>query len=110
MNGNYYPNPTFPNNINNDFKPEYEVNTTMPLEQSYIENILRLNKGKQATIYVSFPDANEFKDRIFTRIIEESGKDHLIISNNEKNEWYLIPLIYLNYATFNDKINYTKLY
>lgn len=79
-------------------------------EQSYIENILRLNKGKQATIYVSFPDANEFKDRIFTGIIEESGKDHLILSNNEKNEWYLIPLIYLNYATFNDKINYTKLY
>ena len=43
MNGNFYPNPTFPNTINNDFKPEYEVNTTMPLEQSYIENILRLN-------------------------------------------------------------------
>lgn len=85
-------------------------NFDMPMEQSYIENILRLNKGKQATIYVSFPDANEFKDRIFTGIIEESGKDHLILSNNEKNEWYLIPLIYLNYATFNDKINYTKLY
>lgn len=110
MNGTYYPNPTFPNNINNDIKTEYEVNTSMPLEQSYIENILRLNKGKIVHIFASFPDSTEFKDREFIGTIEESGKDHIIMSNKEKNEWYLIPLIYMNYATFEDKINYSKLY
>lgn len=48
MNGTYYPNPTFPSNMNN-FTPDQEVSTnTMPMEQSYIENILRLNKGKKA--------------------------------------------------------------
>lgn len=110
MNGTYYPNPTFPNNMNNDVINENTINTTMPLEQSYIENILRLNKGKKVSIYASFPDSKEFKDRIFEGIIEESGKDHIIMSNNEKNEWYLIPLIYMNYATFEEKINYSKLY
>ena len=109
MNGTYYPNPTFPSNINNDIKNEYEVNT-MPLEQSYIENILRLNKGKLVHIFASFPDSTEFKDREFIGTIEESGKDHIIMANAEKNEWYLIPLIYMNYATFEDKINYSKLY
>lgn len=110
MNGTYYPNPTFPNNMNNDVINENTINTTMPLEQSYIENILRLNKGKKVSIYASFPDSKEFKDRIFEGIIEESGKDHIIMSNNEKKEWYLIPLIYMNYATFEEKINYSKLY
>ena len=113
MNGNFFPNPTFPNvdfdskeNVNQGFIPIEDE----PMEQSYIENILRLNKGKIVHIFASFPDSTEFKDREFIGTIEESGKDHIIMSNNEKNEWYLIPLIYLNYATFNDKINYTKLY
>ena len=106
MNGTYYPNPTFPGNINNDI----EINSSLPMEQSFIENILRLNKGKEAKIYTSFPDSKETIDIEFTGVIEEAGKDHIIMSNKEKNEWYLIPLIYLNYCVFKDKINYTKLY
>lgn len=54
MNGTYYPNPTFPSNMNN-FTPDQEVSTnTMPMEQSYIENILRLNKGKKLKYSVLF--------------------------------------------------------
>ena len=50
MNGNYYQNPTFPTErISTDIEPSYN-------EQSYIENILRLNKGHIANAYVSFPD------------------------------------------------------
>ena len=110
MNGTYYPNPTFPSNVNNDLMIENEVNTNLPMEQSYIENILRLNKGKHVTIYASFPDANSNTDIAFEGVIDTAGKDHIIMHNNEKNEWYLIPLIYMNYATFNTNINYTKLF
>ena len=49
MNGTYYQNPTFPQN-NNNFETPLTNQTppgnisSMPMEQSYIENILRLNK------------------------------------------------------------------
>lgn len=106
MNGTYYPNPTFPNNMNN-FAPEQEISTnSMTMEQSYIENILRLNKGKKAKVFCSFPDSTEWRDKIYDGIIEEAGKDHLIMSSPERGDWYLIPLIYLNWVEFEEPIKF----
>ena len=78
----------------------------MTVEQSYIENILRLNKGKKVTAYVSFSDSVEWRDKKFTGIIEQAGRDHLILSNPENGKWYLILLIYLDYVEFDERINY----
>ncbi len=104
MNGNYYQNPTFPTErISTDIEPSYN-------EQSYIENILRLNKGHIANAYVSFPDSSEWKNKKFTGLIEEAGKDHLVIKDTNTNAWYLIRLIYLDYVEFPDPINYLKEY
>lgn len=119
MNGTYYQNPTFPGNINTppDNTNNYDVNVApqtnnqeLPMEQSYIENILRLNKGKIIKAYVSFPDSTEWKNKVFEGRIEQAGRDHLIISNPQNGEWYLILMIYLNYVTFNEKINYSPTY
>lgn len=126
MNGNYYQNPTFPStvpsnqqiatNTNTNPSPSnYQnnidtINQSLTMEQSYIENILRLNKGKRVRAFVSFPDSNEWKDRIFTGIIEEAGRDHLIISDPTNGNWYLILMIYLNYVEFDEKINYSHDY
>lgn len=106
MNGTYYANPTFPGNSNN-----YEVNmnnndTMLPMEQSYIENILRMNKGKKVKAYVSFSDAVDWKNKVFEGIIEQSGRDHLIISDPLTGNWYLILMIYLDYVEFMEPINY----
>lgn len=111
MNGSYYPNPTFPSNMNN-FQQEQEINSTIPIsmEQSYIENILRLNRGKKAKVFCSFPDSTEWRDRIYDGIIEEAGKDHLIMSSPSLGDWYLIPMIYVNWVEFEEPINYSKLY
>ena len=109
MNGNYYQNPTFPNNNYQTPPGNISVNEVkVPLvqEQSYIENILRLNKGKMVKAYVSFPDSTEWRNKIFEGRIEQAGRDHLIISNPKNGEWYLILMIYLNYVTFDEKINY----
>lgn len=119
MNGSYYQNPTFPgaaNDVNfnqpNMVTPpgniSYEANIDM--EQSYIENILRLNKGKKVKAYVSYPDSIEWKDKIYDGIIEEAGRDHLIISDPATGKWYLIRLIYLNYVEFEERINYSHAY
>lgn len=111
MNGTYYQNPTFPGNTNNyDVNVAPPSNQELPMEQSYIENILRLNKGKIVKAYVSFPDSTEWKNKVFEGRIEQAGRDHLIISNQTNGEWYLILMIYLNYVTFNEQINYSPKY
>ena len=50
-------------------------------EQSYIENIIRINKGKMAKFHVTVPGSKEWQDRVFTGIIEQAGRDHVIVSN-----------------------------
>ncbi len=128
MNSNY--NPIYPNLNNSGFnatamggvasvpstKTEMESNNTalmqandnmLDLEQSYIENILRLNKGKLATLYFSYPDSVEWRDRKYTGIIEAAGRDHIILSDPKNGRWYLLLMIYLNYADFDEKINYS---
>ena len=109
MNGNYYQNPTFPTN-DSDYisipKNNNSYNETMPMEQSFIENILRLNKGKKVKAYVSYPDSSEWQNKVYEGIIEEAGRDHLIISDPKDGKWYFIRLIYLDYVEFDEKINY----
>lgn len=120
MNGNYYQNPTFPTATNpnvasnpNPIINNYQDNiesvgpSNLTMEQSYIENILRLNKGKRVKAYVSFPDSTDWRDKIFTGIIEEAGRDHLIISDPTNGHWFLILMIYLNYVEFDERINYS---
>lgn len=73
-------------------------------EQSYVENILRLNRGKQVEVYASYPDSTEWRDKVFKGIIERSGRDHLILSDPSTGEWYLILMIYINYIKSNERI------
>lgn len=75
----------------------------LPMQQSYIENILRLNRGKLGTFYFTFEGNNQ---KAFTGIIEAAGRDHLILSNENTEERILLLMVYLDYATFNEEINY----
>ena len=116
MNGNFFGNPTFPTNNNNSSfidSPPGNMNYTensLPMEQSYIENILRLNKGKKVKAYFSYPDSNEWRDKIYEGIIEEAGRDHLIMSDPKTGRWWLLRMIYLDYVDFEEKINYSHDY
>ncbi len=109
INGSFFSNPTFPSASSAaPITPpgNISVEQSYPLEQSLIENILRLNKGKLVKVYASFPDSNEWRDKIYTGVIEQSGRDHLILSNPNNGTWYLIRMLYINFVEFNEKINY----
>ncbi|HBA38028.1 MAG TPA: spore coat protein GerQ [Firmicutes bacterium] len=116
MNGTYYKNPTFPGadptasgnppmNNYTDNIVEVDSGGNLPMEQSYIENILRLNKGSHAKAYISFPDSVNWKDKIFDGTIEQAGRDHLVMSLTD-GKWVLVPMIYLDYVEFDGKIVY----
>ncbi len=119
MNNNYFGNPIFPNQSFNNTPPgnqNYTINNTnsnyepmaLPSEQSYIENILRLNKGKQVRVHMTFPDSNEFRDREFKGIIEQSGRDHIILSDPKNGTWELLLMIYVDFISFDEPINYSE--
>ena len=112
MNGSYYQTPVFINDINRDTE-NIESNFSNQsnqynMEQSYIENILRNNIGKKVRVHTSCSDSVEWRDRVFTGIIEHAGRDNLIINDKENNKSYLILMIYLDFVEFDEEITYAK--
>lgn len=78
----------------------------LPLEQSYIENILRLNKGKQATVVMTYERNSSLGTQSYTGIIEAAGRDHIVISEPKTGKRYLLLMIYLDYVEFPEEITY----
>jgi spore germination protein Q len=79
----------------------------LPIQESYIENILRLNQGKIATVYMTFENNDQWNAKIFRGRIEAAGRDHIILSDPDTDRRYLLLMIYLDYVTFDEEINYT---
>jgi spore germination protein Q len=99
--------PMFPTGGTQTPSPAAQVPGMLPLEQSYIENILRLNKGKLTTVYAMFDTVSGgAQTQTFTGIIEAAGRDHLILSDPETGRRYLIPMVYFGYATFDEELEY----
>ena len=107
-----YPNQNFQPNQPNLDSPIYpNQNPLQPgqisdFEESYIENILRLNKGKVGTFYMTYNDSLEYRDKVYRGIIQAAGKDHLVISDTRDGKRYILLLVYLDYVEFDEPINY----
>nr|WP_274363937.1 MULTISPECIES: spore coat protein GerQ [unclassified Paenibacillus] len=81
--------------------------STLPAaEESYIENILRLNLGKVATIYMTFENNSQWNAKIFRGRLEAAGRDHIIISDPQTGLRYLLLMVNLDYITFEQELNY----
>lgn len=78
----------------------------LPLEQSFIENILRLNRGKVGTFYMTFENNDRWNAKVFKGVIEAAGRDHIIISDPQTGKRYLLLMVNLDYVTFDEEINY----
>jgi len=76
------------------------------VEESYIENILRLNLGKVATIYMTFENNTQWNAKIFRGVLEAAGRDHIIISDPQTGRRFLLLMVNLDYITFDEELNY----
>lgn len=74
-------------------------------EQSYVENILRLNRGKIATVYMNF-EGSQWGSKIYKGELLEAGKDHIVLRDTQTNVYYLLLTIYLSYVAFDEEIEY----
>lgn len=82
---------------------QQQIPGMLPMERSYIENILRLNRGKLATVYMTFEGSEQ---QTFKGIVEAAGRDHIILSDPDTGKRYLLLMVYLDYVTFDEEINY----
>jgi len=78
----------------------------LPIEESYIENILRLNRGKIATVYMTFENNTQWNAKVFRGEIEAAGRDHIILSDPQTGTRYVLLMVYLDYITFDEEIKY----
>jgi spore germination protein Q len=79
----------------------------LPVEESYIENILRLNLGKMATIYMTYENNSEWNAKIFKGRLEAAGRDHIIISDPQTGMRFLLLMVNLDYITFDEELKYS---
>lgn len=80
--------------------------STMP-SGGYVSNILRLNRGKIATVYMTFSGNDAATaQRVFVGVIEAAGRDHIILSDPNTGHRYVLLTVYLDYVEFPEEINY----
>jgi spore germination protein Q len=75
-------------------------------QQSYIENILRLNLGKVGTFYMTYENNREWNAKIFKGVLEAAGRDHIIISDPRTGQRTILLMVNLDYATFDQPLIY----
>nr|WP_245203621.1 spore coat protein GerQ [Ammoniphilus resinae] len=83
-----------------------QVPGMLPIEQSYIENILRLNKGKSGTFYFTYENNNEWNAKVYKGVVEAAGRDHIILSEPSTGKRYLLLMVNFDYAEFDEPLNY----
>ena len=83
----------------------YNQNNLYINNNEYIADLLKNNIGKYGIFYLSFCDAIEWRDSIFEGVIEQAGKDYVLIYNSKENKRYLLWMIYINYVIFNEMLN-----
>lgn len=101
-----YQQPVYPQFVYADqlINPNDPGNTFAP-QQSYIENILRMNYGKVATVYMNFENS-QWGSKVFKGIVQAAGTDHIILKDVASETRYILLTIYLCYITFDEKIDY----
>lgn len=83
------------------------MSTTPPVfEQSYIENILRLNLGKTGTFYMTYENNQNWNAKIFKGILEAAGRDHIILSDRATGQRVILLMVNFDYATFDEPLTY----
>lgn len=75
-------------------------------EQSYLENILRLNRGKTATIYTTNENNPEWPAKVFRGQVENAARDHVVLSDPQTGTRYVILMVNIDYLTFDEPLRY----
>ena len=90
---------------NENLTRQQTVPPTQPVEQTYVENILRVNVGKKGTFYFSYTGSKTWNDKIYTGTLQQAGRDHFIIVT-DTGKTVMLLLVYLLWAEFDEPLDY----
>ncbi|ARK32534.1 spore coat protein GerQ [Halalkalibacter krulwichiae] len=76
------------------------------VEESFIENILRFNRGKVGTFYFTYQGNSRWNAMVYQGRVETAGRDHIIISDPASGKRYLLMMANLDWVEFAEQINY----
>lgn len=86
----------------------YGGQVMIPQEQSYVENILRMNRGKTATVYATYDNNPEWAARVFRGQVENAARDHVVLSDPQTGMRYVILMVNIDYLTFDEPLRYPE--
>ena len=75
-------------------------------EETYVENILRMNRGKVATVYTTNENNPQWGAKIFKGRVENAARDHVVLSDPESGMRYIVLMINIDYITFDEPLSY----
>ncbi len=117
----YYPDYMQVNLPYSGFMPQQQVGPLQPFtptgpvpspppgamdEESYIENILRLNRGKMGVFFLTYENNSQWNAKVIRGVIETAGRDHIIVSDPQTGKRFLLLMVNLDYVEFDEPINY----
>lgn len=79
-------------------------------EESYVENILRFNRGKIGTFRFTFENNPQWNAVEIRGRIETAGRDHIILSDPRTGKRYLMQMVNFDYAEFDEPLAYIPPY
>ena len=103
--GTYPPYMDFPGYQGNNNNQNSNMTSNQGQNPQYAESIFALNRGKKVTVFFSYPDSIEWRDRVFTGTILADGRDYLLLQQDDGNI-ILLWLVYINYAIFDQTASY----
>ena len=102
MQNDFYQNmPGAPLYFGNIELPNQETATP---ENEYMQTILKKTERIKVKVYMTFPDSEQWRDRIFDGVLEASGRDYIIVNEVQTGNWILLPLIYMDYIEFEESL------
>jgi len=72
-------------------------------ERSFSEDLLQANIGRRVTVYLTFDDSEQWRNRTFTGTIRQVGRDYFVIREQQSGRDVMVLNINLDYVVFEDQ-------
>ena len=90
---------------NENLTRQQTVPPTQPVEQTYEENILRVNVGIIGTVFFCYTGCIAWNAMIYSGTLQQAGRDHFIIVT-DTGKTVMLLLVYLLWAEFDEPLDY----
>ena len=94
--------------VRQENQPEPELPPVNPgaIGQTYLGNILKLNIGKLGKSYFTYSDSEKWRDKNYVGIVEDVGRDYILIKDPSSEKRFLLSFIYLLWIEFDEELDF----